>query len=261
MSDRLQQILAEKKIEVAKLLPRAEHLRAAALQRNDFRGFAASLNRGPGSLGLIAEVKKASPSAGVIAESFDPVLIARAYESAGAHAVSVLTDEKFFKGSLSYLTRVRDAISLPLLRKDFIIHEAQIFEAVCAGADAILLIVAALEQAQLAALHKTAVDLQLDVLVEVHTLAELDRALEIDAKLIGINNRNLATFEVDLKTTEELSEQTPEDVLLVSESGIKTADDTRRILDCGCNAILVGETLMRSPDVHAAVEELLAPGG
>jgi indole-3-glycerol phosphate synthase len=257
MSDRLQQILAVKQTEVAKLLPRSEHLRAAALQRNDFRGFAAALDHGPDRLGLIAEVKKASPSAGTIAENFDPVLIAKAYESAGAHAVSVLTDEQFFKGSLSYLAKIREAVSLPLLRKDFIIHEAQIFEAVCAGADAILLIVAALEQKQLAALYRTAVDFQLDVLVEVHTLPELDRALDIEAKLIGVNNRNLATFEVDLKTTEELSEQTPDDVLLVSESGIKTPADTRRVLDCGCNAILVGETLMRADDVHTAVAELL----
>lgn len=232
-------------------------MRAAALQRNDFRGLATALDLGPGRLSLIAEVKKASPSVGTIVETFDPVLIAKAYESAGAHAVSVLTDEQFFKGSISYLAKIREAITLPLLRKDFIIHEAQIFEAVCAGADAILLIVAALEPAQLAALYKTAVDFQLDVLVEVHTLAELDAALDIEAKLIGINNRNLVTFEVNLETTEELSEQAPEDVLLVSESGIKTPRDAKRVLDCGCNAILVGETLMRADDVHEAVEGLL----
>jgi indole-3-glycerol phosphate synthase len=259
MSDRLRQILNVKENEVAKLLPRAEHLRAAALQRNDFRGFAAALNQGEDRLSLIAEVKKASPSAGVIAESFDPVLIAKTYESAGAHAVSVLTDEQFFKGHLSFLTRVREAVTLPVLRKDFIIHEAQIFEAVCAGADAILLIVAALEQERLAALYKTALDFQLDALVEVHTLGELDRALDVDARIIGINNRNLATFGVDLKTTEELAEQVPDEVILVSESGIKTPADTRRILDSGCNAILVGETLMRAGDVHAAVESLLNP--
>jgi indole-3-glycerol phosphate synthase len=255
--DRLRQILDQKKIEIARLLPRAAHLRATALQRNDFRGFGAAIDRGPDALGLIAEVKKASPSAGTISENFDPVRIAKAYESAGAHAISVLTDEPFFQGNLSHLTRVRVATSLPVLRKDFILHEAQIFEASCAGADAILLIVAALGQPELEALYKTASDFQLDVLVEVHTLGELERALDLDAKIIGINNRNLATFEVHLETTEQLSEEVPNEVILVSESGIKTVADTRRVLDSGCNAILVGETLMRSEDVHAAVSDLL----
>ena len=186
--------------------------------------------------------------------------IARTYESAGADAISVLTDEQFFQGSLSYLARVRAEVGVPVLRKDFILDEAQIYEAVCAGADAILLIVAALEQAELERLLRLATDFQLDALVEVHTLEELDRALETEAEIIGINNRNLATFEVDLKTTEELSEQAPDDVILVSESGIKTAEDTRRVLECGCNAILVGETLMRAGDVHAAVAELMSAG-
>src|SRR3954469_22704039 len=139
MTNRLQQILEVKSREVARLLPRLEHLRAAALLRNDIRPFAAALDRGPDALGLIAEVKKASPSAGVIAADFDPVKIARQYEAAGAHAISVLTDEQFFQGHLSYLTKVREAVSLPCLRKDFFIHEAQIFEAVVAGADAVLL--------------------------------------------------------------------------------------------------------------------------
>lgn len=255
--NRLLQILEVKKAEVAKLLPRAEMLRTAALQRNDFRGFGAAIDRGPHALGLIAEVKKASPSAGTIAEQFDPVQIARAYEDAGAHAVSVLTDEQFFKGSLSYLTQIREAISLPCLRKDFIIHEAQIFEAAVAGADAILLIVAALEQEQLQALHNAAELLQLDVLVEVHTREELDRALDIGAKIIGINNRNLTTFEVDLRATEEISEDVPEGVILVSESGLKTAADSQRVFAAGCNAILVGESLMRTGDVHAQAAELL----
>jgi indole-3-glycerol phosphate synthase len=255
--DRLQQILDVKRREIAKMLHRAGLLRAGALQRNDFRGFRAAIDRGPDALGLIAEVKKASPSAGVIAESFDPVQIAKTYESAGANAISVLTDEQFFQGSLSYMTRVRAAVDVPLLRKDFILHEAQIFEAACAGADAILLIVAALEQKDLEHLLAVATQFQLDALVEVHTMEELDRALETDAKLIGINNRNLATFQVDLTTTEILSEQVPDDITLVSESGIKTPEDTRRVLDSGCNAILVGETLMRADDVHKAVEELV----
>jgi indole-3-glycerol phosphate synthase len=257
MSSRLKEILEQKEREVARILPRAELLRAAALERSDFRGFGAAIDRGPDALGLIAEVKKASPSVGLIAENFDPVQIAKTYESAGAHAVSVLTDEKFFQGHLSYMTNVRRAISLPVLRKDFTIHEAQIFEAACAGADAILLIVAALGQAQLVHLFKTAEALHLDALVEVHTLEEMDRALDCGAKIIGINNRNLATFEVDLAATERISEEAPESVILISESGIKTAADTRRVLDCGVNAILVGETLMRSDDVHAKVAELI----
>jgi indole-3-glycerol phosphate synthase len=256
---RLKKILDVKEKEVARLLPRATHLRAAALQRNDFRGFAAALEPGPDALGLIAEVKKASPSAGVIAPDFDAVAIARAYETAGAHCVSVLTDEQFFQGHLSYLTQIREATSLPCLRKDFIIHEAQIFEASVAGADCILLIVAALDQSALEHLYQTAETFQMDVLVEVHTAEELDRALDLGARLIGINNRNLHTFEVDLATTEVLAEEVPDGVLLVSESGIKTRADSQRVFDAGCDAILVGESLMRAgiPGVPAQVKELL----
>ena len=257
-ANRLQRILEVKEREVARLQPRIDLLRAAALERNDFRPFAMALDRGPEALGLIAEVKKASPSAGVIAAEFDPVAIARQYEAAGAHCVSVLTDEQFFQGSISYLTRIRQAIGLPCLRKDFIIHESQIFEAAVAGADAILLIVAALGQPRLEALHKVALDCQLDVLVEVHTREELERALEIEAALIGINNRNLATFEVDLATTETLSEEVPDGVILVSESGIRTRADSQRAFDAGCQAILVGESLMRTGDIAAQVAGLLA---
>jgi len=259
--DRLQEILDAKRREIAKMVHRSDLLRAGALQRNDFRSFRDAIDRGPEALGLIAEVKKASPSAGVIAESFDPVEIATRYEAAGANAISVLTDEQFFQGNLSYLTQVRAAVGLPVLRKDFILHEAQIYEAACAGADAILLIVAALEQEELERLLAVATDFQLDALVEVHTLEELDRALETDARIIGINNRNLATFQVDLATTEELSEQVPDEITLISESGIKTGEDTRRVLEAGCNAILVGETLMRAGDVRAVVEELVGARG
>jgi indole-3-glycerol phosphate synthase len=256
-ADRLQQILAVKEQEVARLLPKAEMLRAAALQRDDFRGFTARLDLGPDRLALIAEVKKASPSAGVIAAEFDPINIARQYEAAGAHCVSVLTDEQFFQGHLSYLTRIRQEIALPCLRKDFIIHEVQLYEAAVAGADAVLLIVAALEQAQLENLHRVAETLQLDVLVEVHTDEELFRALDLGVRLLGINNRNLATFQVDLATTEKLSEEVPDSIVLVSESGLKTRADSQRVLDCGCNAILVGEALMRTGDIAAQVAELL----
>ena len=252
LPDRLKRILEVKHEEVARLLPRAPHLRAAALQRNDFRGFADALNLGvdednhPLGLGLIAEVKKASPSAGIISPDFDYLAIGKAYEAAGAHCLSILTDEQFFQGSLRYLTRIREEVAIPCLRKDFIIHEAQIWEASVAGADAILLIVAALEQKDLERLFKEAQTFQLDALVEVHTREELDRAIDLGATLIGINNRNLHTFEVDLATTEELSEEVPDDVILVAESGLKTAEDTQRMFDCGCNAILVGESLMRA---------------
>ncbi len=257
-ANRLQQILEVKQKEVARLLPRAAHLRASALQRNDFRSFAAALDQGPEALALIAEVKKASPSAGVIAAEFDAVSVARVYAQAGAHALSVLTDEQFFQGHLSYLAQIRAAVDLPILRKDFIIHEAQIAEASVAGADAILLIVAALEQARLEALYREAELLQLDVLVEVHSLEELDRALGLQCPIIGINNRNLTTFAVDLATTETLSEEVPDGVLLVCESGLKTRGDAQRAFDAGCNAVLVGESLMRSGDVPAQVRELLA---
>jgi len=255
--NRLQTILDEKRAEIARLLPRMEHLRAAALLRNDYRGFASAIDRGPDALGLIAEVKKASPSAGTIVEQFDPLAIAREYETAGAHAISVLTDEKFFQGHLANLSKIRKASGLPLLRKDFILHEAQIYEAAVAGADAILLIVAALEQPALESLHEKATLLGLDVLVEVHALGELERALDCGARLIGINNRNLATFKVDLRATEEISQEVPEGVLLVSESGLRTNADARRVAACGVNAILVGESLMRTGNVREQVEALL----
>jgi indole-3-glycerol phosphate synthase len=243
---RLDEILQVKRAEIERLRPRRDELRAAALLRNDFRSFHSAIDRGPGELALIAEVKKASPSAGVIVESFNPVEIARNYARAGAEAISVLTDEQFFQGHLDYLPQIRAEVGVPLLRKDFVLDELQIIEAAAAGADAVLLIVAALEQAQLVALLEAAALYQLDALVEVHTLPELDRALETDARIIGINNRNLATFEVDLATTETLSEQVPDDVLLVSESGIKSADDIARVKACGANAVLIGEALMRA---------------
>ncbi len=256
-ANRLQQILDVKSQEVARLLPKASLLRAAALERNDFRSFILAIDQGPDALGLIAEVKKASPSVGIIAPNFDPLAIARAYQAGGAHALSILTDKEFFQGDISYLSQIRKAVDLPLLRKDFIVHEVQIAEAAVAGADAILLIVAALEQERLGALYAEAHALQLDVLVEVHNMDELERALDLGANCIGINNRNLTTFEVDLATTENLSEEVPESVILVCESGLKTQADTQRALDAGCNAILVGETLMRAGDVSAQIHALL----
>ena len=243
--DRLEEILRAKRDEIEALRPRHDELHRAALLRNDFRGFASALQAGEGKLALIAEVKKASPSAGVIAESFDPVAIAKNYARAGVEAISVLTDERFFQGHLSYLGTIRTAVPQPLLRKDFILDPLQIMEAAVAGADAILLIVAALNQDALISLLETATLYQLDVLVEVHTLPELERALEAPAQIIGINNRNLATFQVDLSVTEELSEEVPEEIVLVSESGIRTAEDLARIKACGVDAVLIGEALMR----------------
>jgi indole-3-glycerol phosphate synthase len=243
--NRLEEILRAKREEIERLRPRRAELHRAALLRNDIRPFGSALKQGEGKVSLIAEVKKASPSAGVIVESFDPLAIARNYARAGVEAISVLTDEKFFQGHLNYLELIREGVPQPLLRKDFIVDPLQIMEAAAAGADAILLIVAALDQEEIVSLLETAMTYQLDALVEVHTLAELDRALDTPAQIIGINNRNLATFAVDLSVTEKLSEQVPEEIVLVSESGIRTAEDLARIKACGVDAVLIGEALMR----------------
>jgi indole-3-glycerol phosphate synthase len=243
--NRLEEILRGKRGEIKRLRPRCEQLEREARARTDFRDFRAALQLADEKLAVIAEVKKASPSAGVIASSFDPVEIARNYERGGANTISVLTDTTFFQGKLQDLADVRRAVSIPLLRKDFVLDEIQIAESASNGADAILLIVAALEQQQLVDLLRAAATYRLDALVEVHTREELNRALEAGAKIVGINNRNLATFEVDLAVTEELFRQVPDDVVLVSESGIKTAQDVARVKACGVDAVLVGEALMR----------------
>src|SRR4051812_23254141 len=243
--NRLEEILRVKRDEIERLRPRREEMHRAAVLRNDFRGFASALQQGPGKMALIAEIKKASPSAGVIVEAFDPLAVAKNYARAGVEAISVLTDEKFFQGQLDYLKLIRAAVPQPLLRKDFILDEIQIMEAAAAGADAILLIVAALPQERLKALLDRAEEYQLDALVEVHTLEEMDRALETEARIIGINNRDLGTFEVDLGVTEKLSEEVPKEIVLVSESGIRTAEDLARIKACGVDAVLIGEALMR----------------
>ena len=254
--NKLSEIIASKEAEIMRLEPLAADLRKQALLRNDFRPFRAGLQRG-NEVAIIAEVKKASPSAGIIAADFNPLSQAREYARGGAHALSVLTDEKYFQGHLSYLKQIREQVELPLLRKDFIVHELQIFESVVAGADAILLIVAGLDDANLRALYDIAKACQLDVLVEVHDLAEMDRALELGADMIGINNRNLKSFTVDLATTEELAEEIPSDVVAVSESGIQTAQDVKRMRACGVNAVLVGEALMRATNVPEKMRELL----
>jgi len=264
----LDKIVEVKKREVAKLPARiiaAGDLRDAMLEHGERRDFIAAL-KAPriGSIGLIAEVKKASPSKGVICPDFDPVRIAKEYEAAGASCLSVLTDEEFFQGSLDYLRQIRAAVKLPLLRKDFIIDERQILEAIEWGADAILLIVAILADEQLARFHSLATEAGLAVLVEVHDGEELERALKISSALIGVNNRDLKTFNVDLATTERLAAKlggltksgacAP---LLVAESGIFTRADVERLYQCGAGAILVGESLVKQGDIGAKVRELL----
>lgn len=254
MTNKLDEIIAWKRQEVGRLADHAEDMRRIALGRNEFRGFRAALARG--IPGLIAEVKKASPSAGVIASNFDPIAQAQAYDTAGADCLSILTDEKYFQGHLDHLGAIRDATDRPLLRKDFLVHRHQLWESSAAGADCVLLIVAALTGAELAALFQEARDLQFDVLVEVHDLREMDRALDLGADMIGINNRNLQTFQVSLETTEALAEEAPPDVLIVSESGIRTRQDVDRVVAAGADAILVGEALMRASDIAAKVREL-----
>lgn len=255
--NKLQEITAYKKQEIEAIIPLTRKLRASALMRNDFAGFRTALDRGPDQLGVIAEVKKASPSAGVIDPNFDPLRQAQRYIDGGASCMSILTDEKFFQGHLSYLTQVSKISPIPLLRKDFMVHECQIYEAVVSGADAILLIVACLEDDLLKHLYETAKDFQLDVLVEVHDLPEMERALTLDADLIGINNRNLKTFTTDLETTARLAEEVPDSVTLVSESGIRDPLDARQVLQAGASAILVGETLMRAHDPSSEIQRYL----
>ena len=205
---------------------------------------------------LIAEVKRASPSRGVFAESFDPAAQARAYAAHGAAAVSVLTDEKFFQGSLEHLRAVRAQVELPLLRKDFTVDEYQLWEARAAGADAVLLIVSILGPAELRELLLAAKGLGLGALVEVHTRQELEQALGAGAPIVGLNNRDLRTFETRIETTLELLPLIPPGPVVVSESGFTTAADVRRVVAAGAHAVLVGEALMRAPDVGAKVREL-----
>ena len=265
MANILDTIVEQKEREVAALPSRliaAGDLRDAMLEHGERRDFFAALRQPRvGDVALIAEVKKASPSKGVICENFDPVRIAREYEAAGASCLSVLTDEKFFQGSLDYLRQIRQAVNLPLLRKDFIIDERQILEAIEWGADAILLIVAILDDARLRNFRELAESAGLAALVEVHDEAELDRALATGATLIGVNNRNLKTFQVDLATTERLAAKLHSSPasgrLLVAESGIHTRADVERLKRAGSGAILVGESLMRSGDIGSAARALL----
>jgi indole-3-glycerol phosphate synthase len=252
----LGEIVITKEAEVRSLLPQADELRRMAEKRvSERRPFErALLDRNPA---IIAEVKKASPSKGLLQHQFDPALIARNYESGGAACISVLTDERYFQGSLGDLERARQAIALPVLRKDFTIHPAQIFQAAAHGADAILLLAAVLSVAELKAFRELALKLGMAALVEVHCEEELERALDSGATLIGVNNRNLQTFEVSLDTSLRLSERIPNDVVKVSESGIFTRADIDVLRGAGFEAFLIGESLMKSDDSVAALRALL----
>ena len=263
MATILDDILAHKRQEVAAQKQRVDMdtLVANISASNDTpRGFMKALQArvAIGGTAVIAEVKKASPSMGVIRASFDPVAIAESYAAAGATCLSVLTDEKYFQGSGHYLRMVRAAVGLPLLRKDFIVDEYQIVEARALGADAILLIVAALSDAELAAFTRLAHDLGLDVLVEVHDEAECARALQLPLRVIGVNNRNLHDFSVSLDTSRRIKTMLPADYLLVSESGIHTRADIEALQADGIHAFLVGGALMQADDPGVALSALLA---
>ena len=262
MSDILQKIVAVKHEEItaAKARRSEASLRAEAEARRDVRDFVGSLRQriGAGQAGVIAEVKKASPSKGVLRERFVPAEIADSYARHGAACLSVLTDERFFQGHADYLQQARAACALPVLRKDFMVDEYQVFEARAMGADCILLIAACLDDAQMADLEAVAHALGLAVLVEVHDRDELHRALRLKTPLVGINNRNLRTFDVTLDTTLGMLPDVPADRLLVTESGILARDDVRRMRDAGVHAFLVGEAFMRADDPGAALQALFA---
>lgn len=258
MSTILDQIVATKGREIAAARQRRPEpeLIAALAAAPPPRDFFAALAK-PGPIRLIAEVKKASPSQGVIRADFDPVAIAQTYERHGAACISVLTDESYFQGSLDYLRQIRAAVNLPVLRKDFILDRYQLLEARAAGADAVLLIAECLDDCRLRALHNEALELGLTPLVELYEPANLPRVLDAGATLIGVNNRDLRTFQVDLGHTLRLRSQIPPECLLVGESGIRTREDVERLEAAGVDAMLVGESLMRQPDIGAAVDRLL----
>jgi indole-3-glycerol phosphate synthase len=260
VSDILQRIVAVKREEIAATRARRSlpGWRALAEARGGLRGFEAALRSrlAAGAAAVIAEVKKASPSKGVLRADFEPAAIARSYEAGGAACLSVLTDERFFQGSSACLEQARAACTLPVLRKDFIVEEVQVHEARAMGADCVLLIAACLDDAELADLEACARGHGMDVLVEVHDAAELERALALRTRLVGVNNRNLRSFEVSLDTTLDLLPRVPGDRLLVTESGILARADVQRMRAAGVHAFLVGEAFMRAPEPGTALAEL-----
>jgi len=265
MSDTLSEICAAKRQHIARrkaAMPESTLLKQAKAATKP-RGFQHALQQKiwQGETGLIAEIKKASPSQGVIRKDFGPEALAKAYESGGAACLSVLTDEPYFQGHDDYLAEARDAVNLPVLRKDFMLDPYQIVESRALGADCILLIMAALSDMQARELEAAAFTLKMDVLVEVHDAAELERALKLESMLIGINNRDLKTLKVDLATSETLAKQLPKHILpqrtIICESGISSHEDITRMQKAGIHCFLVGESLMRQADVTAATRQLL----
>ncbi len=260
MADKLAEICATKRIEVA---ARKKQGLAHWPTPSTPRGFEAALRvKSQTGIALIAEIKKASPSKGLIRADFNPAAHAAAYEAGGAACLSVLTDAPYFQGHEDYLIAARNACALPVIRKDFMVDPWQCAEARQMGGDAILIIVAALDDGLMVEIEHAAFEEKLDVLVEVHDELELDRALKhLKSKLVGVNNRNLKTFEVDLATTERLAKLVPDDILLVCESGISTHEDCLRMANSGINSFLVGESLMRQDDIEAATKRLLTGNG
>lgn len=261
MSDILGEICETTRRDVARRRERVsiDDVKSRAADASEPRDFLAALQQAQG-IGLIAEVKKASPSAGLIRADFDPVAIARTYESAGAACISCLTDEPYFQGRLEYLEAVRQAVAIPVMRKDFILDPYQVYEARAVGADCVLLIAECLGDCEMRELYFLASELGMECLVELYELENLDRVLKLEAPLIGINNRNLRTMVTDISHSIELSRQVPDSTFLVSESGIRTRADVERLMGEGIRGILVGETLMRQDDIAAGVRELLGQG-